>query len=158
MKQQAVLLGRQIPARVIQKHFTAFGMKHKASIRRPQEPIGAGDLVERIFVLSVFSRMMHQNQCQVMRIRESFERENGIVIASVMAGVPTESPYSLERINHNQSGVWMLKDKLSQRIDQHFSLQFRTKSQMEPITCPVDFKHSVQPVLQPLLRVLQCQI
>ena len=152
------MLGRQIPARVIQKHFTAFGMKYKASIRRPQEPVGAGDLVERIFVLCVFSRMMHQDQCQIVRIRKRFKRENGIVIASVVAGVPTERPYSLERINHNQSGVGMLKDKLVQRIDQHFSLQLRTKFQMEPITCPVDFKHSVQPVLQPLLRVLQCQI
>ena len=83
IKTQHISLVWHIPACLLQKHIIFALMQKKSAVCSAQQAVGPRDLIEQIIIALVFSRVVNDNQSNIVCICKCLQRQNGFIIMAV---------------------------------------------------------------------------
>ena len=89
--------------------------QHQGPIRRSSDSGSAANSIQWIVVLH-FPKVVDDQNCQVVMVGKALEQRQVVVVTAV-ADIGS-GPHLLQRVNNNQSGVWVAGHKLMELFEQ----------------------------------------
>ena len=96
---------------------TFFFGEQKRSIRRTQQPVGAGDHI-KLIVRLLLSGVMDKEQTDAIAICQRLQPGYDLIVVGVAVVVPADLTYLLKGVNDDKGGVRMLSQKIGKLLIQ----------------------------------------